>query len=231
MLKGKLVILSLLAAAVLCWQVLPATVNTVNSGVVDPCSTVATITGGPYCWVICPQGDGPSLNALLPGPLTGDATISVTVKDQTGAPVAGIPAADFWLVGCTDGIVLCAGAGSINASAATDVNGQTTINGAMFGGGCDDSVAVVVQGALLVDPADCVSPACLQILTRSPDITGDLQVESLDFTQFGNGWTLLGGTYNKCVDYDCNGIEDSLDFTIFGNHYYVGDFANRHHCN
>jgi hypothetical protein len=136
MFKGKFVVLSLIAAALLCWQVLPMTVNTVNSGIVDACSSSASSIGG--CWLICPQGDGDRLDA-------SGATISVVVKDQAGAPIPGIPAADFWLMGCTDpGIVLCGGGGSINAAAATDVNGETTIAAAMAAGGCDVSGVVVV---------------------------------------------------------------------------------------
>ena len=154
MFKGKLVVLSLIAAALLCWQVMPASVNTANSGIVDPCSSSASSAGG--CWIVCPVGDAAPLNALAP--LAGDATISVTVKDNSGNVIPGIPAADFWIVGVTDNIALCGGAGSINATAASDVNGQTTIIGALAGGGCDDQVYVVVQGAV-VDGPTCSSPA------------------------------------------------------------------------
>jgi hypothetical protein len=157
------------------------------------------------------------LNALAPA--AGDATISVTVRDATGAAVPGIPAADLWLIGWADNLGLCGGAGSINATAATDVNGQTTITGALAGGGCDDGVAVVVQGTVILDPVDWTSPLCLAIFTRSPDGNADLVVNSVDFTQFGNSWTLLGGIYDACMDFDCNTLINSVDFTVFGNHY------------
>jgi hypothetical protein len=222
MFKGKLVVLSLIAAALLCWQVMPASVSTVNSGIVDPCSSSASIVGSDYCWVVCPQGDGPALNLLTPKP--GDATISVTVHDQTGAAVPGIPAADFWVIGWADRLSLCGGAGSINATAGADVNGQTTIEAALFGGGCDDGVAVVVQGTIILDPNNWIDPLCLDIDVRSPDGDGDLQVINLDFTQFGNAWTPLGGIYDKCMDFDCDGDLDSIDFTVFGNHW-------QHSCN
>jgi hypothetical protein len=215
MLKGKLVVLSLIAAALLCWQVMPASVNSANSGIVDPCSSSASSAGG--CYVVCPQGDGPALNVL--GPALGDATISVTVKDQTGAAIAGIPAADLWLIGWTDNLALCGGAGSINASAATDANGQTTINGVLAAGGCDDGVVVVVQGTILVDPNDCSTPLCLPIDVRSPDGDGSLGVVSTDFTQFANAWVPLGGVYDKCMDFNCDSTIDSIDFTTFVNHW------------
>ncbi len=222
MFKGKLVVLSLIAAALLCWQVMPASVSTVNSGFVDPCSSSASIVGSGYCWVICPLGDAAALSSLSPA--VGDATISVTVRDQTGAAIPGIPAADFWLIGWADALALCGGSGSINATAGSDVNGQTTINAAMFGGGCDEGVAVVVQGTIILDPANWTDPLCLDIKVRSPDGDGDLEVFSLDFTQFGNSWTALGGVYDACMDFDCNSISNSIDFTVFGNHW-------QHICN
>lgn len=220
MFKGKLVVLSLIAAALLCWQVMPASVDTANSGIVDPCSSFASSAGG--CWVICPLGDAAPLNAL--SPQAGNATISVTVRDATGAAVPGIPAADFWVIGWADGLVLCGGAGAINATAATDANGQTTITGALAGGGCDVGVAVVVQGTVILDPADWTSPLCLSIATKSPDMTGDLLTNNQDFTLFGNAWQPLGGIYDPCADYDCSGAINSIDFTVFGNHYL-------HNCN
>jgi hypothetical protein len=215
MFKGKLVVLSLIAAALLCWQVMPASVDSANSGIVDPCSSFASSAGG--CYVVCPQGDGPPLNALAPA--AGDATISVTVRDQTGAAIAGIPAADFWLIGWTDQLALCGGAGSINASAATDSNGETTITGVLAAGGCDDGVVVVVQGTIILDPADWTTPLCLPVDVRSPDGDGSLDVGSPDFTQFGNAWQPLGGIYDACMDFDCSGAINSIDFQVFGNHW------------
>lgn len=222
MFKGKLVVLSLIAAALLCWQVMPASVNTVNSGIVDPCSSYASVVGSGYCWVVCPQGDAAALNNLAP--LAGDATISVTVRDQTGAAIPGIPAADFWLIGWADALALCGGAGAINATAASDASGQTTITAAMFAGGCDDGVAVVVQGTIILDPANWTDPLCLDIDVRSPDGDGDLQVINTDFTQFGNAWVPLGGVYDACMDFNCDAAINSIDFTVFGNHW-------QHSCN
>lgn len=224
MFKGKLVVLSLMAAALLCWQVMPAHVNTASSGIVDACSSSASTLGG--CWVVCPAGDGAALNALSPA--AGDATINVTVKDGTGAAVPGIPAADFWLVGANDNLVLCGGAGSINATAATDVNGQTTMTGVLAAGGCDDGVLVVVQGTILADVNNSCNPLELAINVRSPDGNGDLFITGLDFNQFGNSWTLLGGTYDPCMDFDCNASINSIDFSVFGNHY---DASGSHGCN
>jgi hypothetical protein len=212
MFKGKFVVLSLIAAALLCWQVLPMTVNTVNSGIVDACSSSASSIGG--CWLICPQGDGDRLDA-------SGATISVVVKDQAGAPIPGIPAADFWLMGCTDpGIVLCGGGGSINAAAATDVNGETTIAAAMAAGGCDVSgVVVVVQGVVLEDVNANCDALCLPLLAVSPDIDANLLVDVVDLGLFAISYTSPPKPYVACLDYNCDGAIDLIDFSLFSQHY------------
>ena len=72
--KGKFVALSLIAAALLSWQV--ASVDTATSGVVDACSSSAIALPG--CYVVCPQGDGTQLATI-------NSTIFITVKDITGA--------------------------------------------------------------------------------------------------------------------------------------------------
>jgi hypothetical protein len=215
MLKGKLVVLSLIAVALLCWQVMPASVDSANSGIVDPCSTSASSAGG--CWVICPQGDGPPLNALSPA--AGDGTIFVTVKDQTGAPVVGVPAADFWLLGWTDNVVLCGGSGSINATAATIGDGTTTIAGSWGAGGCDNGVIVVVQSVVILDPNNWTTPLCLPVLVRSPDVDGSLAVDLVDFAMFGDHWQPAGKPYGECWDYDCDADVDLTDFAVFGGHW------------
>jgi hypothetical protein len=104
------------------------------------------------------------------------------------------------------------------------VNGQTTITGSLAGGGCDSQVYVVVQGAVVSGPS-CTTPAPLSIDTKSPDTDGDLDVDSVDFTNFGNGWVPLGGVYNSCMDFNCSSSMNSIDFTEFGNHY-----GNAHAC-
>jgi hypothetical protein len=212
MFKGKFVVLSLIAAALLCWQILPTTVNTVNSGIVDACSSSASSIGG--CWLVCPQGDGDRLDA------TG-ATISVVVKDQAGAPIPGIPAADFWLMSCTDpGLVLCAGGGAINASAATDVNGETTIDAAMGAGGCDvTGVVVVVQGVVLEDVNASCAALCLPLLAVSPDIDANLLVDVVDLGLFAQSYTSPPKAYVACLDYNCDNAIDLIDFSLFSQHY------------
>jgi hypothetical protein len=222
MLKGKFAVLSLAAAALLCLQV--AGVNTVNSGVVDPCnSTASSASGNTFA---CPASDGDplSLNGL---------TISVHIEDNTMTPVVGIPASDFWLIGCNNLLVLCGGSGSIDATAATDLSGNTTIAADIAAGGCDTGVQVVVQSIVLGGGACPV--LCLGIVVRSPDILGpaagppDLKVDVLDFAAFGGLYPFPGAghTYGPgaCqnsarIDFVAPyGTVDISDFAKFGAHY------------
>ncbi len=209
MLKGKFAVLALVAAALLCWQV--AGVDTVNSGIVHPCNSTASSASGAV--LACPQSDG--------NPLSGaGVTISVTIKDNTNAPIAGIPAGDFWLIGCADLLVLCGGSGSIDATAATDAAGMTTIAGDITAGGCDTGVRVVCQGIVLGSGGGCPT-LCLPIGVRSPDSTKDLLVSAADFAAFGLAYASPPKPYQACFDFVGGpfGTISAADFAAFGLHY------------
>jgi hypothetical protein len=216
MFKGKFVVLSLVAAALLCWQMMPAAVDTANSGIVHPCSSTATSGAGPYCAAACPQGDGDNLGDV-------GGLITVVVRDQTGTPIPGIPASDYWLIGCNDLLALCGGSGSINADSASNASGVTTIGGGqdLAAGGCDTGVQVVVQGTVLKDPAsvDCTGILCLPINVVSVDYNGDLICDLIDFSIFGPAFPSPPQTYDACLDYNCDGLIDLIDFSIFGGHF------------
>lgn len=218
--KGKFVAFSLIAAALLSWQI--AGVNFATSGtagIVDGCESEASYLGGD-CWMVCPLDDGDLLSDI-------GATISIVAKDGTGTALGAIPASDFWLLGCTDGLVLCGGGGSINADSASNSNGETTMSGDMAGSGCDLSgVVVVIQGVIVQEPPGC-DPLCLPITTMSPDITGDGGVidgfvELADFSAYGlvhNHESDPEKDYDACFDYNCDGVVDLIDFSIFGQHW------------
>jgi hypothetical protein len=212
MFKGKFVVLSLIAAALMCWQILPSTVDTVNSGIVEACSSSASSAGG--CFFTCPAGDADRLDA-------SGATISVVVKDNTGTPIQGILAADFWFIGCSDpGLVLCGGGGSMNADSATNANGETTMSGQLAAGGCDSvGVHVVVQGVVIEDVNNSCNDLCLTIYAVTPDINGDLVVDLIDLSIFASDYTSPPKPYWQCLDYDCNGVIDLIDFSLFAQHY------------
>lgn len=210
MFKGKFVVLSVLAALLFCWQFMPVYVDTANSGIVDPCSSyVLFVEPGSRCWFICPQGDGQTLAQ------NGNA-IWIQISDATGAPIEGILATDFWLVGCTD-LCLCAGSGSIDADSATGANGMTTMSSSMTAGGCElVGVHVVVQGIIIGCP-----PTCLSMIVVTPDLDCDGDVDLVDFALFAPTFnsSAPGPPYDPCMDYDCDGDIDLVDFSLFAQHW------------
>lgn len=187
-------------------------------GQIDPiCGSTASASSGVL--LACPQGDGDAFGAL-------GLTIHVVVKYQ-GAPVVGVPAADFWLVGCNDMLWLCGQSASIDADGPTDANGETTISGRLAAGGCDVGVRVVVQGVVLETP-ECSGPLCLDIAVRSPDVAGPGGmtaggvVDLLDFSAFASHYSARG--YDACADLAAPfGVITIADFARFANHY-------RHRC-
>jgi hypothetical protein len=209
MLKGKFAVLSLASAALLCLQFAGA--GTVNSGVVDPCNSSASGAAGVL--FSCPANDGDFLSA-------SGLTISVTVLDNLSAPVVGVPAADVWLVGCTEAnLNLCGGSGAISAAAATDVNGQTTISGRFAAGGCDlGGVRVVVQG-VVIGAGVCGDP-CIPVKIKSADTNKDLVVNLVDFSAIGLGFPSPPKAYNECIDFvPPFGTVNLQDFSKYGLHH------------
>jgi hypothetical protein len=215
MFKGKFVALTVIAAALLCWQMMPANVDTANSGIVDPCSSTASAIG--CCLYVCPAGDGPTLSDC-------GSIISIQAKDQTGTPIAGIPPADVWVEGvaqlppwCTP-MVLCGGSGSSNADSTTNAQGRTTMSGAIGAGGASQGLLVSIQGVIVDDQAvNCASHKVLAYTVTSPDINADLIVDIIDFSIFAGVYP--PNPYSVCADFDCNGIVDIIDFSIFAQHY------------
>lgn len=182
-------------------------------GIIDPCKSTAVVGGaGDFCVMVCPAGDGDQMS-------TQGATITITVLDGSSAPIAGIPATDFYVIDCDPilDMTLCGGSSSSNATAATDEFGVTTMEGDIAAGGCADGLSVVVQGFVITDEPACTTPTCLPILIRSPDMNGDLVVNLADFSAFGLAYP--PNTYAKCADFNCDLAVNLQDFSTFGLHY------------
>jgi hypothetical protein len=214
MFKGKFVVLTLMVVAVaLSWQMMPGA-DAAYSGIVDAVNSDATVPPGPaanHCWLVDPVGQGGRLDAL-------GAIISVTARDNLNAAIPDIPASDFWLIGATDNVCLCGGSASSNADSVSNGAGQTTISGALRGGGCDQGVQVVIQSTVIVNSG---GPLVLPITAVSPDIDCDLAVDTPDFAIFAIEYPSPPKAYNACVDYNCDGDVELIDFTIFAQHYLI----------
>ncbi len=162
---------------------------------------------------MCPSGDGDRLDSQ-------GATITVVARDCLARPMPGIPAEDFWLMGCNNpGLVLCGGSLSINADSPTDAEGRTTISGQLAAGGCDSTgIWVIVQGVVVSDFITG-SSACFPIISVSPDINGDCLVDVIDLGLFSQSYTSPPHHYLNCLDYNCDGVIDLVDFSLFSQHY------------
>ena len=207
-------ILTGLAALVLTGLLLLTGVPTVTPGTGE---FYIIVDGAGGCYVTCPEGDGDGLAEI-------GAVITVTVTDITGAPIAGIPASDYWLIGCEDNIVLCGGSHAINADSASNADGVTTISGSLAAGGCDNSLVVSVWGNLATDPPGSGTLLCLPYDTKSPDQTGnggviDGAVDLIDLADFAAGYTSPPKPYDGCLDFNCDGTVDIIDFSTFAQHY------------
>lgn len=178
----------------------------------DPCFSAVSSASGTV--LACPAGDGEALASK-------GLRISVTVKDAVDVPVSGIPAADFWVIGCTDDLVLCGGSQSSGADSSTNAQGETTISGTIAAGG-SDQLHVVVQGIVVGCP-----PTCLPIDVKSPDQNADLAVDLADAALFATGYPPL--PYRSESDLNGDNVVDLLDFALFHSHFY--NPSAKHQCN
>lgn len=167
-------------------------------GVPDLELSSASSAGG--CLLICPAGDGQTLAGA-------GATIDVTLLDTQGDVIFLYPAEDIWADAINLGdLTFCDAA--FTADSATDQFGMTTISGTASGGGHTSGLYVYVAGAPMTN-----SP--LDITIVSPDINGDLTVDTCDLTLFAND---IGGTYNYRSDFNCDLALNLTDTAILASH-------------
>jgi hypothetical protein len=170
-----------------------------SAGIPDEVQSSAVSAGGVV--LITPAGTGGTLAAA-------GATITVTVLDAGGLPVANFPFQDIYLGHPGDNsIKLCQGGST--ASANTNAAGVTTIAGVISGGGYSTTTQVYINGTPLAQ-------APLAVGLNSPDITGDLQVTLPDFSAFGTDYNT--NAFRSDLVYD--GVVSLPDFSRFGQTYF-----------
>ena len=205
------------------------------SAQLNPCHPV--VVANPGVVVVCPKGDGDPLFAAIGG---ANSQISLTMIAY-GDPVPGIPAEDMWLVGCSNGLLLCGLSSGSNADAATDAQGHTTFSNEPIAGGCETGLYVVVQGFVIQDPNNSCQPLCVPIKTRSPDYKSsgapgpppcagdtrcpDSRVTNADFSWFVTHYPSVGNpgaSYFECADFAAPlGAPLGLaDFSKFSLHFW-----------
>jgi hypothetical protein len=168
-----------------------------------PDLALSTATATPGSILISPAGTGDALSDV-------GSTITVTLLDPMGDPLPGFPAQDVWigraasdpygtLALCTDGSI---------ADGPSDTNGTMTFGGAISGGGQCSGVQVYILGSPLLGPP-------LDIEMNSPDIDGNLVINTLDFGSFSIDY---GGSAFRS-DYDFSGEIDLIDFGQFASRF------------
>jgi hypothetical protein len=159
-----------------------------------PCAGTTTVTasGGGVCApgaAVCPAGD---LDIV---------TVTATVRDCYGAPLAGLYV-DFSPSG--SGFCFC---DSVQTAGPTDVSGTASATYQYFGG-CGSLQFYGTVNAVVVGP----SPA---IAIASPDGDGNCVVNLSDFGAFAGAYL----TTQACQDYNCDGTVNLSDFGLFAGHY------------
>jgi len=137
----------------------------------------------------CPGSDGDLLSS-------NGLSITATVLDNN-LPVPGLPASDFWLVGCGTGLAICSSGTLWINPGATNGSGIIVLDGRLRASGCDNTgLRLVFQGSPL--------PTCLPIQTRSADLNSDGVVNLSDFAEWATHYpTSMNPTapYMACGDF------------------------------
>jgi hypothetical protein len=153
-----------------------------NAGVPDATLSSAS-SAGSGTLLLRPNGAGNTLGAI-------GCTVTVTVLDATGTPIAGYPFQDIYLDDPGTGeITLCQGGSTADTN--TNASGVALITGAIAGGGW-------TQNGLQVYLAGVGIGSALPINANSPDINGDLTVNLGDVGDFSADF---GGPYNFRSDF------------------------------
>lgn len=213
MLKGKLLLFSVLLVFA----------SAVFAGDVDDCESDCGLGGdcNPDTMKVtnCPAGDYEQIYRGCGG--TG-AYIWVLVKNGSGGGIPGVPTTDFWLQGCVEEIYLCPS--SVVTDSLTNGSGATTLSLAQIAaGGCsiNGGVYLVVQGQVIKVKPACTENKCMDIMFKSPDISGDGLVDIVDVYPFGLSYNKSKGEagYDPCCDFTDDDLVDISDLAGLGRHY------------
>jgi hypothetical protein len=151
---------------------------------------------------VTPSGSGAAFTAgRLAGGVEVDATLTLTVVNSEGDPIADYPASDIWLVTTAGGLATC---GLAHPGAATDANGQTQWVDPLFGGG--SSLGEDAQAIIGNQPV----PDTAAVQFVSADISGDLTVNLSDITVFTQGIA----SYNPVADFNNDQVVNLSDVTL-----------------
>jgi hypothetical protein len=191
-------------------MVLAATVAVAD--IPDPDLSTATIIPAANGSVVYNRLDGAGsafTQAHLANGTVVNATITLTLVNHLGAPLANHAAEDFWLETTGDSLVFPAG-GTI-ADGPTNAVGVTVWQQPLVAGGCSigEGVIVLVEGQPLNQDA-------INLGFVSADNNGDRIVNLADLSTFAANYY---GTYGPCSDLFYDGILNLSDSALFAQAY------------
>lgn len=150
---------------------------------------------------VLPNGAGNPMTAARLGGALVDATLTLTVVNSLGDPIANYPAEDIWLITSGGGLVTC---GDANPDGPTDANGQTSWVQSPFAGGSslgEDAVAVIAGDNV---------PTTAMVYFVSADINADLAVTLADVATFIQAL----GAYDAVADFNDDGLVNLGDVSV-----------------
>lgn len=165
-----------------------------------------TQQSAPGAIFVLPDGSGESLSEL-------GLTVSVTIYDADSDPFPAFPVQDIVLVDSQGGVDVSLCTAAWRASQMTNASGETTIEGAAFGGGSTDrGLIAYLIGVNFGNP---VPP--LDIRVVSADLDGDLVVGILDLANVPNGFAARyrTGVYDWVIDLNHDDAVNLLDISRF----------------
>lgn len=170
-------------------------------------SSAATAYSGGSAAVMfnIPNGGGSAFTGARDAGGLVDATVTLTLIDGLGDPIANFPAEDLWLESVDGGMAFCTG--GTTADLNTDVAGQTQWVTPLAAGGSSQALtAVMVSGAALTS-------GNLPISHNSADISGDGIVNLTDVPLFVNDFY---GSYNFRSDFSYDTVINLSDVVKMG---------------
>jgi hypothetical protein len=165
-------------------------------------------TEGLLSVVVVPDGSGPPLTQVFQASTADggagtvvDGTITLIVRTIDAVPIANYPFEDIWLASQDGGMKSCPG-GTV-ADANTDPLGVTTWRYPLRAGGWSEGFTeVYISGQTLTSGP-------LAMMVNSPDINGDLSVNSDDIGLFMNDYN--SPTYSYRSDFNFDGAVNLTD--------------------
>ncbi len=154
-----------------------------------------------------PSGGGNAFTAayIVGGGGQADATITVTLNDGLGAPIANYPFEDITLACTNGGQVMVPCLGGATADANTDASGVTQFQTPLAAGGwADGTTEVLIAGAALTSGG-----VALQM--NSADINGSGNVDLSDVSIFSS---IFYGAYSYAADFNADGAVTLSDVAL-----------------